>query len=219
MITKADAQSTDVKINADLTTNNLISFSIAVPFIKIILPVSTRWNSVVMAMKTVVRIAPALKKIRERDLEIFRGKLPSDRQLDSFAEMLTPLLMIKAVSEQLEADKTPTLHLALPHLCKIGIMSRSKKFPASSNTTKEVIRAFEASLHKRVKDLGRNIPLYCMANILHPTYKGRLLNFDDDVMTYDRMIQQIKEIFPEVHPDSQKSQVRRPHSHCLCYKT
>jgi hypothetical protein len=161
-----------------------------------------------MAMQTVVRITPALKTIRERDLEIFRGKLPSNKQLDSFAEMLGPLLRIKKLSEELEADSKPTIHLALVHLGRLGTMSRSSKFTTSSTTTRCVIEAFEQALtrDRRCRNLGRQIPLFCIANFLHPTYKGSLLNFDGDATTYNETIQRIKELFPEVQPDTQDSQ-------------
>ena len=163
----------------------------------------TRWNSVVMSIKTVVRITPALKKIREKDLELFRGKIPSVKELDSYAELLAPLLMIKEISEQLEADKTPTMHLALPLICKLGTFSRSKNFTTSSKTTKAVVEAFEAGLQTRMKDYGKLVQLYRFGNILHPTFKGSLLNFDGDDFSYNRTLDEIKALFPEVQPLSQ----------------
>jgi len=177
-----------------------------IPFVKIINPVPTRWNSVVMSLKTVVRITPALKKLHEKELEIFRGKLPTNKQLDSYGQMLGPLMRIKTLSEEMEADKKPTIHLALTNLGRLGTISRSKKFQTSSITTRMIVEAFEEALQRRVKDLGRRSSLYCMANVLHPTYKGSLLNFDGDDATYDLTINQIKALFPEVQPESQDSQ-------------
>ena len=159
-----------------------------------------------MSMKTVVRIAPALKKIREKDLEIFRGKLPTAKELDSFAEMLKPLLMIKSVSDEFQADKIPTIHLALPLLCRIGAMSKSSKFGTSSQTTRAVVEAFEAGLEARIKDMGRQNKLFAFANYLHPTYKGALLNFGGNAVAYNMTVDNIKSLFPEVHPEIQSSQ-------------
>lgn len=179
-----------------------------VPFIKIILPVVTRWNSVTMCMKTVVRIAPALKKVAERELDMFRGKLPSNKQLDSYGEMLAPLLRIKSLSEELEADKKPTIHLALVNLGRLGTMKLSPKFKSSSRTTQALYGAFDINLKspRRFPDLGRSISLYAMANFLHPTYKGSVLNYDGDDVSYDRTLQLIKDLFPEVPAVTQDSQ-------------
>ena len=161
-----------------------------------------------MSMKTVVRITPALKIIRDKDLDIFRGLIPSNKQLDSFAEMQGPLMRIKTLSEELEADSKPTIHLALTNLGRLGTMTRGPKFQTVSRTTRSVIEAFEINLKKdrRFPNLGRENSIYCLANYLHPTYKGSLLRFDGDTTTYDRTVAEIKDLFPEVQPETQDSQ-------------
>lgn len=156
-----------------------------------------------MAMKTVVRITPALKKLRDQDLEIFEGKIPSNNQLDSFAEMLKPLLMIKQVSETLEGDKRPTMHLALPLIIKLGTISTSSKFKTSSKPTRAVIEAFELGLSGRMKDYGRSIPAYRLGNFLHPGFKGSLLNVLGNDYSYNATVEEIKSLFPEVRPEEQ----------------
>jgi hypothetical protein len=153
-------------------------------------------------MKTVVRIAPALKKLRDEDLPYFEGLIPSDKELDSFAQMLSPLLMIKQTSEQLEAEKRPTIHLVLPLMAKLCSISRSSKFKTSSTTTRAVIEAFEQALKTRVKDQGRGIQAVRFANLLHPSFKGDLLNiFGEDY--FETTIAEVKDLFPEVNPESQ----------------
>lgn len=185
-----------------ITAIRRICNELDIPFVRIILPVATRWNSVVMCMKTVVRISPALKKLREEDLAYFEGIIPSDRQLDSFAQMLNPLTMIKQTSEMLEAEKKPTIHLVLPLMIKLSTISKSSKFQTSSKTTKAVIEAFEQGLASRIKDNGRAIQAVRFANFLHPSFKGSLLNvLDKDY--YDQTVEEIKSLFPEVNPDSQ----------------
>jgi len=175
---------------------------VSVPFVRIILPVKTRWNSVVMALQTVVRISPALKKLREEQLPIFEGLIPSDKQLDAFAEMLSPLMMIRQSSELLERENKPTIHLVLPVIIKLSTISRSSKFRTSGRTTRAVIEAFEAALSQRVKDHGRTMPAVCLANMLHPSFKGSLLNvLGKDY--YDETVGTIKSLFPEVNPDTQ----------------
>jgi len=173
---------------------------ISVKFIKIVLPVKTRWNSVIMAMATVDRIAPALKKLRDDPL--FAGLIPTDKQFEAFKEMLQPLQLIKQKSELLEREKAPTIHLVLPTLIKLCTISRSSKFKTSGNTTRAVIEAFEFALTQRIKDHGRQMPSVCFGNYLHPSFKGSLLNaLGQDY--YDQTVAEIKNLFPEVNPDSQ----------------
>jgi len=182
-----------------MTGSYVIVFVFSVPFVRIIQPVVTRWNSVVMCMKTVVRITPALKKLREEDLSNFEGLIPSDRELDSFAQMINPLLMIKQTSEQLEAEKKPTIHLVLPLMVKLATISRSSKFRTSSTTTKAVIEAFQHALEAKIKDHGRSNQAVRFANYLHPSFKGNLL----DVLGreyYETTVAEIKDLFPEVNP-------------------
>lgn len=168
-------------------------------FVKIILPVKTRWNSVIMAMQTVDRIAPALKKLREDKL--FEGLIPTDKQFEAYKEMLQPLLLIKQTSEMLEREKSPTIHLVLPSLIKLSTISRSSKFKACGKTTRAVIEAFEFALNNRIKDHGRRMQAVCFGNYLHPSYKGSLLNALE-MDCYDKTVAEIKNLFPEVNPDT-----------------
>lgn len=155
-----------------------------------------------MCLQTVVKIAPALKKIRDEKLPIFDGLIPSDRQLDAFTEMLEPLLAIKHMSEALESEHKPTIHMVLPYLVQLSTMTRSSLFKASGRTTKAFIEAFEAAINLKIKDQGRRMPAVCLANMLHPSFKGRLLNvLGQDY--YDETVGNIKSLFPEVNPDSQ----------------
>ncbi len=160
-----------------------------------------------MCLQTVVRITPALKKLREEGLTIFEGLIPNDKQLEAFAEMVNPLLMIKQSSEMLEAEKKPTIHMVLPLVIKLSTISRSSKFQTSRQTTKAVIEAFEQALSRRLVDHGRSIPAVRLANFLHPSFKGSLLNvLGKDY--YDETVADIKALFPEVNPETEESQVQ-----------
>lgn len=152
-------------------------------------------------MQTVVRITPALKKLREEELPVFAGKIPTNQQLDAFAEMLNPLLMIKKMSEKLEADKTPTMHLVLPFIMTMATISRSSKFKTASKATRAVVEAFEQGMQSRLKNNGRDISTYCMANYLHPSFKGSLLNLMANTHSYDETVEEIKCLFPEVRTE------------------
>ena len=109
---------------------------------------------------------------------MFKDKIPTSKELDSFSELLTPLLMITSVLDKFQAEKTPTMHLVLPLICKIGTLSRSDKFKTSSKMTRAVVLTFEAGLKVRMKNFGKQEQAYRFGNFLHPSFKGSLLNFD-----------------------------------------
>lgn len=183
-----------------ITAIRRVCNDLEIPFVRIILPVKTRWNSLVMCLQTVVRISPALKKLREEKLPIFEDLIPTDKQLNAFEEMLGPLLMIKQASELLEREDKPTIHMVLPLMIKLTTISKSTKFSSCGRTTRAVIEAFEAALSLRIKDNGRHLQVVCIANLLHPSYKGALLNaLDKDY--YDDTVAGVKDMFPEVNPD------------------
>jgi hypothetical protein len=153
-----------------------------------------------MCLQTVVRIAPALKQLRGEKLDYFKDLIPSDRDLQAYAEMLQPLLVIKQASEALEREKSPTIHLVLPLLTKLSNFSRSSNFKNCSKLTRTVIEAFEANLRLRIPDQGRAISAVCMANFLHPSFKGSFLNWNGTEY-YDETVGAIQALFPEVNPD------------------
>ena len=163
----------------------------------------SKLSSIVACIKAVAGISAALKNIRGKDLEMFKDKIPTSKELDSFSELLTPLLMITSVLDKFQAEKTPTVHLVLPLICKIGTLSRSDKFKTSSKMTRAVVLTFEAGLKVRMKNFGKQEQAYRFGNFLHPSFKGSLLNFDEDDYSYGRTIREIKALFPEEQQDSE----------------
>jgi hypothetical protein len=158
-----------------------------------------------MCLQTVVRIAPALKQLRGEKLDYFKDLIPSDRDLQTYTEMLQPLLVIKQASEVLEREKSPTIHMVLPLLARLSILSKSSKFKDCGKHTKMVIEAFQTNLGMRIKDQGRANLAVCMANYLHPSFKGSFLDWSGS-QYYDETVDAIQALFPEVNPTPQATQ-------------
>ncbi len=78
--------------------------------------------------------------------------------------------------------------------------------PTSRKTTKFYVEAFEAGVKKRLNPLGIEQVRLCIANFLHPFFKGSLLKSDDDDPCYFEMINHIKSLFKETESDDEQEE-------------
>jgi len=173
-----------------------------IPFIKIVQPVATRWNSITLCIESVLKIKEALQAIRDDSDEDFTGKIPTELQFKQLTDLLPILQRIKTATEILEQEKKPTLHLIIPTLLRIGRMSSSPKFAASLPATQKFIKAFEGALEKRIPRQGRDPEnlLPCVAHFLDPYFKGNCLHltFDDEqLQLVAKTVDWIKKNYPE----------------------
>lgn len=93
-------------------------------------------------------------------------------------DRLIPLTQIKDVSDQVQADKKPTLQLVIPVIYNLCTMSKSAKCPINDfkPITQSFILKFEKDLKTRVKDhQGRSHFQTAMAHYLNPAHKGLIL--------------------------------------------
>lgn len=174
-------------------------------FIKIVQPVETRWNSVTMSIQSIVKIRQPLVALKEEGNPELVDKIPTKKQFDSLEELLKPMMFIKEVSDKLQTDKKPMIHMVIFFLMSLCNMSKSRQFQTTSTTTKTFVQAFEENLLKRVKNWGRGVQQYCLGNFLHPSFRGSLLKKPGGEDSYDRTVAYIKKLFEdEVQPqDSQ----------------
>ena len=182
------------------------SICISVDYIKIVQPVETRWNSVTMCINSIVKIRQPLVALKEEGNPDLVDKIPSKKQFDSFEELLKPMMFIKEVSDKLQTDKKPMLHMVIFFLMSLCNMSRSKQFQSTSTTTKTFVQAFEENLSKRIKNWGRGVSQYCLGNFLHPSFRGSLLKKSGGEDSYDRTIEYIKKLYEEPEQQPQDSQ-------------
>ena len=181
------------------------------PFIDIVQPDDRRWNSFTMCLESILKIRPALEALLEDNDPHLAPLIPSGSQLDALQELLHPLKLIKTTSDTLLADTRPTMHLVLSSLINIGNMSKSRQFKQSGTTTRTFVEAFEQALESRLPNSGREVMDYNLANFLHPTFKGSLLNYNKDYQSYDKTCLYIRAQFPEkVEPVRQEDMFAIP---------
>lgn len=178
-----------------------------VSFIKIIQPVVTRWSSMVMCLQSVLKIAPVLKALRDhRDFSTDKGRLiPSNKEFDLLQGLLGPLEFIMDIQTQLQADLTPTAQKYIPSLFHLCLMTESKMYRESSSITQTVVAAFENGIKQRVQNFGKVSQNFCLANLLHPSLKGKHLKLRDGK---DESFQKTLDFVRSCHPDKEQEKTQ-----------
>ena len=161
---------------------------------KIIQPIETRWNTYTMCIQSIVKLKEVLLAIKDEDDPDLGSKIPTKRQFESLEEMMKPMLFIKDISDTLQTDSKPMIHMVVFFLLQLERLTRSRQFEGSSRTTKTFVQTFENQLAHRVKDIGRGVTEYCLGNFLHPYFKGKLLQLKES-RAFDDTIKFIKELF------------------------
>lgn len=145
------------------------------PYVKIIQPVKTRWNSMAMTMKSIVRLRPALQHIEaegDDDSDTVRNlkkAMPTNAQFEVLEALIPILDSIQKFSERLSSDKRPSIHLVIMALISFSNLS-SPNSSANQFATK-----FKKYLDDHFPNCGRQEPIWCLAAMLHPKFKGSTL--------------------------------------------
>jgi hypothetical protein len=153
----------------------------SVKYIQIITPVDTRWNSILMMMRSICQLKPALENIREDDrakpdcpklMEI----IPSEEQFTLIETIIPILNKFETLSDFMSGDKYPTVCHVISKLSflinyLVSVMVKKCGTPAG-----------EISEHM-VKDLEDRFPkggclekAYAYTQLLHPCFRGNVLS-------------------------------------------
>jgi len=148
---------------------------VSVDYAKIIQPVKTRWNSMCMTMRSILRLKPALLKIvneGDRDSDIVKKLVkatPSEPQFQILEALVPKLEIIRSMSERLTSDKKPSIHLVMMSLVTMNTLV------TSNNAANKFLSEFKSYLNDKIPNCGRENELWCIGSFLHPRFKGSLL--------------------------------------------
>jgi hypothetical protein len=126
-------------------------------------------------MDSIIKMKSTLRSLVGEPGHDMHNLIPTDREFKVLEELLGPLMLIKSTSERLSADK-PSLHIVLCCLMNILTMSREDDFDRKSEACKNFVTRFQTEMQKRLPDYGRSVREFCIGNLLHPRFKGILLN-------------------------------------------
>ena len=177
-------------------------------FVKIHNPVDTRWNSLLMMIRGVVHLKPALLSIkydpRERVKDSpLKGLVPEEIDFDLIQKLVPLLTTIENASEFLSGDKYPTICHVIPKLYVI----RSRMYSVMTVGTtlakfapvREMVQLMHDDLTSRFPLDGSQQDIYAFGNLLHPNYRHLILtDLKMDKITIDNIVKQNQVVEPEV---------------------
>ncbi|XP_047145612.2 uncharacterized protein LOC124818636 [Hydra vulgaris] len=151
-----------------------------VEFVKIIAPVETRCNSILMMMRSILKLRPALERIRENFSKgtnpKLREKIPTSEEFEQIVAIIGPLTKIKEMSLFFSSDQKTTICYVVLKLFNIdGYLNSQLNKPTISEETKVFCKTLQSTLEKRFPACGTKNKLYAYRAILHPFYKGLTL--------------------------------------------
>jgi hypothetical protein len=183
---------------------------VPVTFCKIITPVETRWNSILMMCRSILSLRPALENIKEdhsksTDLRL-QSAIPEPEEFDLIGSIIKPLAKVEAMSEVLSGDQYVTLPLVIPRLHSISLTLHSmvaKDGPATKKFAQCMLEEFELRFPK----CGTENFLYGVGNLLHPFFRGLIIK---EFGSYPKIIKQFFEENEE--KEEEKPQPKVPES-------
>jgi len=136
--------------------------------------VSTRWNSVYYLLESVLKNFDEIEHILRTTGESYR-LVGIDKLL--LQELTNFLEVFKFASEELEATKQPTLHLALPWFYKI------KQHCEANDQDSDEMAAIKRRATTFVQTKFVLEPLHHVATVLNPKMKNMKMLQDNDKQT------------------------------------
>ena len=90
-------------------------------FAKIITPVETRWNSLLMMIRSIIHLQIPLESIKENPRDIKENPklvdaIPDREDFEILKNIVPILAKFESISQTLSADKNPTICLVVPKL-------------------------------------------------------------------------------------------------------
>lgn len=173
-------------------------------FTKIVQPIETRWNTYTACIESIVKLKPALSALKAEANAELADKIPDKKQFKNLEEVLLPMKFIQEISEKLQTDTKPSIHLVIFFLYRLANLAKGDVFKNANKYTKAFVESFVANLGKRVLNYGRRVQMYCLGNFIHPAFKGSLLKKTGGEDSFDKVIDYIKDTYkPEEPPKSQ----------------
>jgi hypothetical protein len=153
----------------------------SVKYIQIITPVDTRWNSNLMMMISILQLKPALENIRDDDrakpncpklIEI----IPTEEQFNLIETIVPILTKFETLSDFMSGDKYPTLCHIVSKLSFLNNYLVSVKIKKTGTPAGEMVEHMIKDLEERFPKGGCLEKTYAYTQLLHPCFRGNVLN-------------------------------------------
>lgn len=170
---------------------------VGAPYVKVVIPVETRWNSKYGMVQSLNTIRQGLESLRDRrvNLAVGSGLGPdhlTEEEWDLLKDIETILFRFDVVSKELSGDKSVTICQVMPHLFNLlGYCQRDQTRPDCPEGIRELSQKLERNLVRQFPDCGAGEQAIAMGNLLHPYFKGTFLKkygvFDATLVTLETL--------------------------------
>ncbi|XP_065665701.1 uncharacterized protein LOC136087123 [Hydra vulgaris] len=145
---------------------------------KLVQNVSTRWNSDLKMLQSIIDLEGCIAKMAETST-VIEGFLPSLDEILIMKGVLNCLEPLEKMSRALSSDKEPTMNLVFMQL--VNVRRKLVFFGNHSTLTcvSEISEKLVEGLDARFPNSGIEKPEYVMCHFLDPRYKGSVINFAD----------------------------------------
>jgi len=145
------------------------------PYVKVITPAPTRWNSHYMMVESILTLKATLQSLREKN-ENIGVSLFSDEEFNTLKHIEKTLSTFEAASRMLSADKSCTMAVVLTAIVNIhGWLTNMANLDHLGEDLQKLARDLVKALDKQWPNAGSEEDLIRKAHFLHPYYKGLLL--------------------------------------------
>ena len=179
--------------------------NVGCPYIKVITPVDTRWNSKYAMIHSLNTIRPGLESLRDGSVSLGGGcEHLSEDEWDLLRDIEKILFRFDNASRELSSDKTITICQVMPHLFDLlGYCRRDAIREDCPAPIKELAETLEGNLMSQFPDCGAREQPIAMGNLLHPYFKGTFLK---KYQVYDSTVLDLETFFgPPETPSSAAS--------------
>jgi zinc finger BED domain-containing protein 1 (E3 SUMO-protein ligase ZBED1) len=149
---------------------------LGVPYVVVIAPCETRWNSKYLMLKSINTIAPALVSLQEKGTDLGEKlELFTDSEMEMMKWMEKVLAKFDEATKIWSADKNPTMQEVIPTLMTLKWNLRRWKEVVDNLVIPGLCQALLQELDKAWPDCGSTELPPRMCHFLHPHWRGLFL--------------------------------------------
>jgi hypothetical protein len=149
---------------------------LGVPYVVVIAPCETRWNSKYLMLKSINTIAPALVSLQEKGTDLGEKlELFTDSEMEMMKWMEKVLAKFDEATKIWSADKNPTMQEVIPTLMTLKWNLRRWKDTVGNLVIPGLCQALLQELDKAWPDCGSSELPPRMSHFLHPHWRGLFL--------------------------------------------
>ena len=141
----------------------------------------TRWNSNLMMLRSIFALRSALESIRDNEIPKLDcislvAIIPTEEQFNLVQSIIPVLTKIEALTEFMSGDNYPTICHVISKLSFLHNFLESTKSKNRGTPVAELVEHISTYLESKLPKQGCEEKIYAYAHLLHPCFRGKMLN-------------------------------------------